>query len=646
MKYSIQFIILAILIPQIVYSQEFNFTEIPKWVKTINIPDSSSVSKYEIISGYYLKLVDFQVNLENDAIFNREVRNVISYSGITEASQLSVVYDTSYQQLSIHHLYIWRKGVKMDRTSDLSFEIMNNEYSLGEGIYTGKIMAYDILNDIRKDDLIDFAYTITGGNPIFESEKYLFIPLDVMNPVDLYEVRIIYPSDRDYLYKCVGCDSLLVSSIDTNGYHQIEICKKDLKAIKIEDNIPTWTIPFRYFVLSSFNSWESVNEWAQNVFKLEEEPNLDIVFDEIFNGNETEHEKVNKIIDYVQNEIRYMGIETGIGSIKPFPPEQVVKQRYGDCKDKSLLLVSLLKKIGITNAYPALVNTNWQHKVDMHFASNQVFNHCIVTFDYDSVNYWVDPAVALQGGDFEDLYTYNYGKALVIGMPSDSLQIMNPGEMIGNTEIIEELTVKSFDEPATLKITSIRNGFEADRRRASLEYYSINDLSDMVTDDLKLLYPSVVKMGEIDVVDDDRKNSITLIYNYEVDGYWEDKSTTEREYRLFKYQPQTLIQYFTEYTCEDREFDFELIYPLELNYRMIFYLPEDILIFDDFDTFENEAFFYDENVEQLSKNSFQIDYNFRIKSKLIKVEDYKSVCEEINTIAKELSVVIYFPKQK
>ena len=85
---------------------------------------------------------------------------------------------------------------------------------------------------------------------------------------------------------------------------------------------------------------------------------------------------INKLIDYVQDDIRYMGIETGIGSIKPMPPEQVVKQRYGDCKDKSLLLVSLLKKAGIVKAYPVLLNTFLQHKIDRDFPSNEVSNHC------------------------------------------------------------------------------------------------------------------------------------------------------------------------------------------------------------------------------------------------------------------------------
>ncbi|XHR98086.1 hypothetical protein ACFJIV_16335 [Mucilaginibacter sp. UC70_90] len=42
-----------------------------------------------------------------------------------------------------------------------------------------------------------------------------------------------------------------------------------------------------------------------------------------------------------------MGIEIGEYSHRANNPEKVFRQRYGDCKDKSLLLVSMLKAGGL-----------------------------------------------------------------------------------------------------------------------------------------------------------------------------------------------------------------------------------------------------------------------------------------------------------
>lgn len=650
MKNCIKLIVLlAILISQTSEAQNYSFEETPKWVKTIDIPDEPSISKYDVISGFYTTLADYQVLLDENAFFNHEVINVISYSGITNASQISITYDTSYQHLIIHHLFIWRKGKKIDRTKDLSMEIMNNEYNLQQGIYTGQITAYDNLDDIRKDDLIDFSYTLMGNNPMFGDDKYLFIPLEAMNPIDIYSVRVLFPKEKKYTYECVDCDSSIrITDIEADGYQQIEIYNTNLKALKIEDNIPTWEAPYKYFVLSSFNSWKDVNKWAQNIFALQNEPKLDDVFDEIFTGEETTEEKINKIINYTQDDIRYMGIESGIGSIKPFSPEQVVKQRFGDCKDKSLLLVSLLKKIGIEKAYPILANTIMKDEVDRHYPSNQIFNHCIVKFEYNNNTFWVDPTITLQGGDFRDLFTPDYGKVLVVGMPDDTLQKMSPRKMEASTSIIEEYTMSSFSEPAKLKITSIRNGFEADLRRSQLEYFSIADISKLVTDDLKLYFPSVTKKGEVEISDDIEKNNLSTTYNYEINGFWQDgdKSTIEalKGYWIYKFEPQALYQFLKVSVCEERLFDFEIIYPMELHYRVILNFSNDFLVNDDFKKFDNKMFYYDEKFEQLDNKSLQIDYLLRTKTNIVKAADYKNVCDEINTITKKLPFIIYFLK--
>ena len=648
MKLKAKYLIVLVLsISHTVHSQNYSFEAIPKWVKLIDIPEESAISKYNIISGSYLKLADYQVNLEEDAYFNHEIRNVISYSGITNASQLLVTYDTSYQRLQIHHLFIWRKGKKIDRTNDLSFEVMNNEYSLQQGIYTGAISVYDNLDDIRKDDLIDFAYTLIGNNPIFDEDKYLFIPLAAMNPIDLFIVRILYRKEKEYRYQCVDCDSLKIVNEVIDNYRHIEISSTNLKPVEMEDNIPSWVIPYKFFTLSSYKSWKAVNEWAQGVFSLANKPNLDDVYKEVFTGNETTEQKISKLIDFVQDDIRYMGIQSGIGSIKPFSPEQVVKQRFGDCKDKSLLLVWLLKNIGIEKAYPALVNTVTQSEVDKYLVSNQVFNHCIVTYEYNNKTFWVDPTIALQGGDYKDLYTNNYGKALVIGQPADSLQSMSVANKEGMTNYVDAYTFKSFTEPGKLLLSSKRSGFEADTRRLLMEYYSVNNVVDGLSNELKMQFPIVNKTSEVEIDDDMETNTFTMTYNYDVGGMWQDGDNTNppaKGFWIFRFEPQTIYQYISTSACEERKYDFALSYPQNVHYRVVFEFQKDMLIEDYFKTYDNEAFNFEEKVEQLNSHSVQINYSYMTKKNIIKADAYNEVCEQKNEIVQKLPLVIYFPK--
>lgn len=646
-KYRILFF--AILIFQSVIAQKYKVEKKPSWVQSVEFPKKSTIAKYEVSSGYYLALADYQVNLDENSTYNHEVTNVVSYSGITNASQLLISYDSSYQKVLIHHLYIRRNGEIIDRTKDLSFEKINNEFALNSGIYTGQISAYDNLNDIRKDDYIDFAYTLVGKNPIFEKEKYLFTALESENPIDLLNLRVLYSKDKDYQYKLANSDSTVkfTESIN-NGFKQLEIKIHNVKAINLEESIPAWEIPYKYFTLSSFKNWKDVNTWGQRTFALKSEPNLESVFKEIFIGNETVDEKINKVIDFVQDDIRYMGIEAGIGSIKPLHPEQVVKQRFGDCKDKSLLLVWLLKKLGINEAYPALVNTAITHKIEQFFPTNEIFNHCIVKFNYNNSTYWVDPTFVQQGGDYKQLAISNYHKALVIGSNIDSLSIMEPQTYNSEVILTDEITTTSFDKPSTLVIKSNRIGLEADQRRLILEQYTSNDFSKWVTDDLEKFYPKVNKVGDIKINDNPKENIVTTTYNYEIDGFWQDgdklKEPQFAGYMIFKYEPTTLYDYLINSTCQERKYDFQLNYPVNLHYKVIFKLPKEILVMDTYKKYDNAGFFFDQKMEQINAKTIEVSYNFKIKSEILKAEDFIKVCEEKNEIVKKFPFIIYLKK--
>ena len=537
--------LLLFMLCQQMFAGVYSFQKTPNWVKSLEIPTSSDFSKYDILSGYYLSLADYQIELDNEEIYTREVRNVISYSGITNASQLSVQFDTTYQDLHIHHLYIWRDGQKIDRTSELTFEVLNNEENLDYGIYSGSITVYDILNDIRKDDMIDFAYTLKGYNPIFENEQYFFISLEGYNPYDRYSLRFIYDKEKGYEFTC---DSLVYSDTIIGEKRIVEIDQYDVPPVKNEDGMPAWEVPYRYFALTSMHSWIEVNNWAQRVFKLEQEPDLTEVFDEIFTGNEEQEQKIDKIIDFVQDEIRYMGIEQGIGSVKPFTPNQVVKQRYGDCKDKSLLLVSLLKKIGIEEAYPVLVNSIMLEHVEMVYPSNKLFNHCIACFKYNGTTYYVDPTIAQQGGTFKKLYVPDYGKVLIVGVASDSLTEMPIQGEPALTEYVEEYNLESFTEAGTLKIISNRYGGDADVRRSFLDYSSTSDILKELTKTLKHQFPVVEQTSDVEVVDSMEINKISNIYNYKVNGHWNGnvEANGKRFPNLWVYtfEPSSIKEFF------------------------------------------------------------------------------------------------------
>ena len=88
--------------------------------------------------------------------------------------------------------------------------------------------------------------------------------------------------------------------------------------------------------------------------------------------------KIRKIATFMQQQIRYVGIEIGIGGWKPHPAEDIFRNRYGDCKDKATLLIAMLDAVGIRATW-VLVDTH-RGFVDPHTPSIDG-NHAIAAIE-------------------------------------------------------------------------------------------------------------------------------------------------------------------------------------------------------------------------------------------------------------------------
>ena len=90
-----------------------------------------------------------------------------------------------------------------------------------------------------------------------------------------------------------------------------------------------------------------------------------------------------------------------------------MSRRFGDCKDKALLLVTLLRALG-TEAEPALVNTEARQAIADWLPSPLAFDHVIVRFVFQSRTYWVDATRALQRGTLAHFEDPPFARALVV----------------------------------------------------------------------------------------------------------------------------------------------------------------------------------------------------------------------------------------
>lgn len=118
--------------------------------------------------------------------------------------------------------------------------------------------------------------------------------------------------------------------------------------------------------------------------------------------------KIEGIAGFMQREIRYVGIEIGIGGLQPHPAADVFKYRYGDCKDKVTLLIAMLNAVGVRATW-VLVDTD-RGFIDPALPSIRG-NHAIAAIEMPAG--YSDP-------DLRAVVTARTGKRYLIFDPTDT----------------------------------------------------------------------------------------------------------------------------------------------------------------------------------------------------------------------------------
>ena len=108
----------------------------------------------------------------------------------------------------------------------------------------------------------------------------------------------------------------------------------------------------------TFASWRDMGVWYNDLTRGRRDASADVSqkTSALTQTPATTLAKMQAIAEFVQRDIRYVGIELGIGGFQPHSATDVFAHRYGDCKDKATLMSAMLKGIGV-DSYYVLINT-------------------------------------------------------------------------------------------------------------------------------------------------------------------------------------------------------------------------------------------------------------------------------------------------
>ena len=609
------------------------------WVKPHFFDRQASTDLLDASADQHWLLWERQVNADQDETFVHAVRQVLTTDGVQKGSTLTIGFNPGYETLTWHWARLWRGAQHLERLDTNNVKIVQQEQDLDQYMLNGQKSAVLVLDDVRVGDIIDYSYSIKGANPVFSGHFSDEVPVQLEEPAERIFTRLVWPSQRHLYAKPHGCS---VQPAATLGKGTVEYVwdLRQVPGAALEDLLPAWCDPEPWVQLSEFQTWAQVNQWALALFRITApaSPELAQKIAEWKQLSDPE-QQVLSVLRFVQDDVRYFGIEIGTGTVKPADPSTVFKRRFGDCKDKSLLFVAILRALGI-EAYPALVNSTMGRAIADWQPSASAFDHCIAVAVVDGQTYWLDPTMNYQRGSLAAHYLPAYERGLVIAPGTTALTEIPQTTGLPQTTTTEYFQVRGKVDPADLKVVTVAEGSDADSLREFFATTKRVDIEKHYTHFYTEQFPGVKMSSPIEVEDDEQQNRFQTTEYYSIDNAW-TLSDKDHSYRLDFY-PSSIHALMKTPVDTDRKLPLGINFPVHQTLRTEVTLPSNWAADTDVKNINDPAFTFHRDC-CVSGNRLVMQYEYQSFADSISPDSISQYMKDLNQSSQALGYGLIWP---
>jgi cellulose synthase operon protein C len=248
----------------------------------------------------------------------------------------------------------------------------------------GRRPAYVDLPPLKPGDVVDIEYRLDEIKQSFFGDyfglKHYFTGSDLEAVFDS-RLTLLLPKEKTFVFNKRFLDAEPAESMSSDGTQRILTWRiSDLKKINTEPRMPGRPEFAPCVEVSTYEDWEEMGAWWWQLVGRQCDMNdeMKAKVAELTAGCTSEREKIRAIYNFVVSDIRYSDAwEFGIHGFKPYRASAIFNNRFGDCKDKAILIRSLLGEAGI-EAYPVMIKADpVRSREDLSIALVGHFNHAI-----------------------------------------------------------------------------------------------------------------------------------------------------------------------------------------------------------------------------------------------------------------------------
>lgn len=506
-----------------------------------------------------------------------------------------------------------------------------------------RIPAYVDLPPMKPGDLVDVEFRTDDLKQSFFGDyfghRHLFQKPDLKAVYDS-RFTLILPKEREFFFNQRNLDFKPDITADPESGDEIRTWTlSNIAKIDTERSMPG---PFEVapcVEVTTYKNWESFGRWWWNLV----EKQIDVTDEmkakvaELTEGKNTEREKIKAIYNFVVSDIRYSDAwEFGVHGFKPYRSSAIFTRRFGDCKDKSILIKAMLREAGIEANLVLIHADPSRSREDLTLPMVAHFNH-VISFvpeiDGEKADLFLDgtaqfhPMEALPDMDRgATVYVVQEGQGAIMTIPHV--------EPLANTHIKSFDVTLNIDGSADILLeVQSRGTFEAMTRQRFLN-------PGKRQDELEKSLGSIFGNAAISDLECTDVEDLDTVVGYTAKVRVEDlllKSGTNNQLKSVFFSTQA-GQAASE---DERGFDLLLGAPYTLSTAIVYRLPETLAAqtLPEGVELENDFAAYSLTYTRVDASAIRINRDFTLKAPRVAAQDYeefRDLCREAERAEEKL----------
>jgi tetratricopeptide (TPR) repeat protein len=280
------------------------------------------------------------------------------------------------------------------------------------------------LPNVGVGSIIDEQVVTQTRKPYVGGAETFVESMQVGVPRERVEIVVDAPEALPLRYQ-VHAAQVTTSDVHRAGRHVVSFTGGPFGGIKgLEPDAPSNVVEWPYLSFGTGTAWRPLAAAYAGVVRDKLGDNgLEAVVAKVVSPADSPRAKSDKVLAWLRDRVRYVGVEFGDSSIVPRTPAETLGHGYGDCKDQAVLLVGLLRAAGLSSARVALLDAGSGQDIDPSLPALNAFDHAIVVVpgaDAAGGSLWIDPtATRARAGELPIGDQGRY--ALVVDSDTDAL---------------------------------------------------------------------------------------------------------------------------------------------------------------------------------------------------------------------------------